>query len=623
MSCCGREPLVSALTVYKVLYDGGHYKSQYQLLAEFVKYIVVEKKLHVVTADEIKIMLQDSFGFDVPVPVVNTAIKKMPFVTKENASYIFKLRDEEISFFVDVKRREEEARDYLKRELLLFAEQFDKRKHYDENELFDALVKFLFDESGERDYQELISSFVLRYEHDNEISPKLRSIREGLILFSGLHYNVTDFGSIKQPLFLYLDMEILFDLVGFNGQIYKQQAEELIKQVNVVNSKNRLISLRYFTETKDNIIKYFGKAQSIVEGNHSGVYQTAMSAIINGCSGPSDVVERKLGFFEQLKHDFGIQLDSRDDYYNSENNEYNIEGIDIGEYNTAIGHEESLRYISHINKLRKGDNYSKDITGVRYLFVTRTGLTLRINVLLAELEEAKEGLFYVRHSIYLNTLVNVLWFKTQKNFGSNNTFPISVDAVLKAKIVLANYIKKDVDVAYEKISEQYKNGEIDKDRMIDEVNELRNKPVNPDMITFETLQDDLDFSDDRLNRTRVMYEQASASNKEKDVEIKEKDEEIEKLNQKVESLTKINDEQNKDLKLMRDLKYYLKLFLYFAKWIIGSLLVSYCIKFVVKSYCSEYTMYYWMGSMNELMSILGIISGYVFGHMPKNKKIEF
>ena len=47
-------PILASYVTYKELSSHGNYKSPYQILAEFIKYIIYEKKLYAFSIGEIK-----------------------------------------------------------------------------------------------------------------------------------------------------------------------------------------------------------------------------------------------------------------------------------------------------------------------------------------------------------------------------------------------------------------------------------------------------------------------------------------------------------------------------------------------------------------------------------------
>ena len=116
-------------------------------------------------------------------------------------------------------------------------------------------------------YTNDIGEFVLKNENNEIIQKKLRDIQEGSILYIGLNYNISEIGSIKKNLTLFLDTEVIFSLVGYNGKIYQDLAEDFYTQVRAANLKEHKITLKYFNEVKEEFDSFFNSAKSIVNGS--------------------------------------------------------------------------------------------------------------------------------------------------------------------------------------------------------------------------------------------------------------------------------------------------------------------------------------------------------------------
>ena len=172
-----------------------------------------------------------------------------------------------------------------------------KLNNREKKELMRAFVSYLIDESNGNKYQEEISSFIIKKSDDKKITEYLNSVREGVILYTGLNYNIDEIGSLKRDLTLYLDMEVLFDIYGYNGEVFQRLALDLFKLARDANSKEKRVRFRYFEETKAEIDLFFAKAEEIVKGKVLLKDNVAMKAITNGCQDVSDISERKADFY--------------------------------------------------------------------------------------------------------------------------------------------------------------------------------------------------------------------------------------------------------------------------------------------------------------------------------------
>lgn len=76
--------ILASFATKKSLVDAQQYQSPYQILAEFIQYIIIKSNLHSFTAVEMKNRLFEVFGFDVPEAVVRSSVRGMQFIKNEN-----------------------------------------------------------------------------------------------------------------------------------------------------------------------------------------------------------------------------------------------------------------------------------------------------------------------------------------------------------------------------------------------------------------------------------------------------------------------------------------------------------------------------------------------------------
>lgn len=226
-------PILASYVTYKELSSHGNYKSPYQILAEFIKYIIYEKKLYAFSIGEIKSRVENEFEFYLPDAVLKSALKKIDFVTYD-ATGNYCVNGEKIRVDGALKKYRdlaETAEISVSEQLISFIEETKdyKLNNREKKELMRAFVSYLIDESNGNKYQEEISSFIIKKSDDKKITEYLNSVREGVILYTGLNYNIDEIGSLKRDLTLYLDMEVLFDIYGYNGEVFQRLALDLFK----------------------------------------------------------------------------------------------------------------------------------------------------------------------------------------------------------------------------------------------------------------------------------------------------------------------------------------------------------------------------------------------------------
>ena len=414
----------------------------------------------------------------------------------------------------------------------------------EKEDLTKALIKFLVeDQHTSANYIELISEFILINEQNEKIQEGLNRIREGSILYLGINHNIAETGSITKSLTLYLGTEILFSLAGYNGEIYKQLAEDFYNIVRSANSNGRkMIVLRYFEDTKKEIEEFFSTAEGIVEGKtKQWLDKPAMTAIINGCSTASDVMVKKSDFYSNMKISYGIVEDPNHNYYGETLFRSNLESDEyIDDEDKNKKKEYAIKLISHINKLRNGKRYTNDLES-EYLLVTNAKVTLLISQEQINKIKSDEGLESVANlAVSLDRITSLLWYKLVNGFGKKD-FPANVSAVLRARVVLSSNIAKNADKTYFDIKKQFENGIITDEQLAARIITLKNKPTLPEELQGDDIEEIMDFSQDFLRR----YEEK--------VKLDQKS-----LKEKEELIKKIKDESDAKDKTILDKDYTIK-----------------------------------------------------------------
>ncbi len=522
--------VLASFATLKSLNDSKKYINSYQILAEFIKYIIDAQNLYVFSAVEMKNRLKSVFGFDIPEAVVKTASKSLPFITKEKGTYVVDTG----SFTSDHTFEQAKA----------IAEQTNAGtisllKNYiisklseeciDDETLTQDLIAFLVDDqqktSGQ--YTDLISEFVLTNANNKDVQAALKTIREGSILYIGLNYNINETGSLTKKLTLFLDTEVLFSLVGFNGEVYRQLAEDFYSQIKSANANGTKIVLRYFSEVKREIKSFFNSAKMIIERKMIPFNTVAMRAILNSCVTTSDIDIKESDFFYSLQYHYGILEDEHDNYYAEESEQYNLESMEYTANEQAC---ESWKFISHINKLRKGALFTNNFDA-EFLIVTNTKSTLNISHEQTEIDKKQNELEYSSdYAVSVDKMTNSLWYKLGNGFGTKN-YPCNVNMILKARTVLASTISHNILEVYNEAKEQKQNGVITSDQFAARIITLRKKPILPEEIDADSIDEIMDFSPDFLSRYEEEINSNKAALQEKENELRKRDETITRQDQ--------------------------------------------------------------------------------------------
>lgn len=508
MSSNNPTSILASFSTMKSLVDAQQYQSPYQILAEFIQYIIIKSNLHSFTAIEMKNRLFEVFGFDIPEAVVRTTVRGLQFVKTENRIYhVNPIELKDNSAFEEMKAVAEANNTDIIDLLIAFAQETDPSSAIWADALTQEFIAYLLDDqqsTAAGKYTDLIGRFILKNESDEKIQSALTAIREGSILYIGLNHNISETGSLRKPLTLFLGTEVLFSLYGYNGEIYKQLAQDLYDQIKAANVGTKRITLRYFSEVKKEIDDFFASAELIVDGKQLLFDTVAMKAIINGCSTAGDVKVKKADFFHVLQCSYGIMEDDRSSYYENTDDQYNLESLSVDPQQY-----DSIKFISHINKLRKGRIYPYDLDA-EYLIVTNSGVTLRASREQVERVMKEQAVDSAcDYAVSVERLTNILWYKLGNGLGRKE-YPNNVNAVLKARMLLASKISQNISKLYMETRAQYRAGVITEDQLASRIITLRKKPITPEELTAETIEDSLDFSLEYLTR----YEEEVNRNKE-------------------------------------------------------------------------------------------------------------
>ena len=478
-------------------------------------------------------MLREEYDFGIPYTVARSALKRIKGLNRTGDDYtVISLESVSNSFTQFNKSAEIDGTELINSLTNFASNEIEKP---DKELLEREFIKFILDRQDEQElrYGDLISRFCLSVEKDEHMHQIVNSIREGSILYCGLCYNIIETGSINDYLALYLDTEILFYLSGFNGQLSKQMTLDLIDQIKIANRKGKRITLTYFDEVKEEVDRYFTAARNIVTGKGGVITSKAMSNIVNGCKNESDVINKQTDFYYSLEKDYGIKPDENTGvYYNEENHVYNLESENIDGDSKA---DEAMRFISHINVLRKGHEFT-DYTKCQFLIITETKK-------LIEKSDEQKPQGRIGYAVSISNITNILWLKLGGVFGKGN-FPYNVNLAVKARMALGKSIATSANKVYTQTIAAYKEGKLKEDQAIARFLRLKEKLITPDSINVSNVDDLMDFSIESLSK----YEDAIKAG---EIELAEKESIISALeesgrikDEKINRLQELNIKQN-------------------------------------------------------------------------------
>lgn len=535
--------LIAAYAVFGNLYENR--KNLYEVIRCFIAYTIECSPIYCFTLDEIKSKIEVFFGLSIPAPIIKTALKKMDGITCENRCYTVDTNVITHHQNQDDFENAELVSDKIFQGLIKFIEEENNKKLTEEESqsYLSDFTDYLLSKSVSSENLKTISLYILRNRFDRDFTQQLNLIREGIIINTGLRASTpgNDVGLWVNTLTIYLDTELLFSCVGYNGSLYKAVFDDFLKIITEINGKNRkkykkTIQLKYFEDVKDEIDRYFKIAEDIVVGlNKIKGAATAMRLITDGCKSRLDVLNKKTKFYQILGEKLiGQEIDS-DLFDQQDNHQYNILPDDIENYKNEKDEKNfDLEHLSRINILRKG-NSQRRFEDIGYIFMSAKKSVYELSKKLR-----KENDLLIPLTTSLDYVIEKLWFKLNKGFSGD--FPKSLDVVVKAQFALSGIISNGLNKLYDKTIQEYNDGEMSEEDAAAIVNRLRDIPFVPEEITNENVEDVLVlFDEDSLARFK---EQQAFTNREK-----------EKLLENNKSLEgSLNEQKRKNIELSDELK---------------------------------------------------------------------
>lgn len=98
--------VLASFATLKSLSDERKYQSPYQILREFIQYIITTDSLHSFSAIDMKNRLNEHFGFSIPEAVVKTSIKNMDGIALDHGTYTVFLSEAENGSLFKAKKKE-------------------------------------------------------------------------------------------------------------------------------------------------------------------------------------------------------------------------------------------------------------------------------------------------------------------------------------------------------------------------------------------------------------------------------------------------------------------------------------------------------------------------------------
>lgn len=612
--------LLASVVLFRELYDGD--KDIYDVIAELIKAAIFFEKKHAFNTTEAVMLIENTFGFQIPESVVKTVLKnrlknKEQVISFENGIYTLGNEVEiNSSKLSDDLEAIQEKQNRIISDLIGYIE-FSSHSNIGDDEksiITDSFVAYLLDEAVDEKYTDYISSYIISKQEIDGFTEVLNAVREGFVLYNGVRYtpDLNDMGLWKTELTIYLETEHLFNSGGLNGNLFKQLFDDfysLVKEIN--NGGKKYITLKYFHECKEEVDGFFYVAEQIFEKKFNlDPSKSAMIRILDNCKSKSDILEKKAKFYSQLKSK-RITIEERKDFYDE--HKYNIEDKkliteirkQVEETGRVFDEDKCIRILkafSRINYLRKGVN-SGAFEKIGFILMSGNNFTrfLAFNPIIKT--TGKD----IPFATDMDFITNRFWFKLNKGLAKSTNIPKSMDVVAKAQVVLSSHINSSISEKFDLMKRNYSEGRITKEDTEYFHHELRSRTTSPENITKDTLEDALAFLsidgfEDHLREKSILEKQAAEGT----IAIKQ----IEDINQE-----KIK-EREKRRNFWRKVK---------SNSITSLLLFSIAIFYAI----FIYFIYLFRQEGDSYLTIFGIIFSFIFGTIPlikfyyiKNKFIK-
>ena len=480
---------LASLAVFRELYNSE--KDIYGIISEFVVELIVTNSKHSFNLTEITLLLNSTYDFTIPDAVVRTSLNRLNFLSKKDGIYfaenIAGLKSSNVN---DKKETIQKNNDEIIEKLFLFIEKQIKREltEIEKTTIVHSFISFIIDSTNGDEYSEYISAFIISKQNEKQFKGQLNTIKEGVVLYSGIKYNtnINEVGTWKSDLTIFIETEILFHFAGYNGEIYKKLWQDFFNYVKEINQKHpKRIKLKYFNDVKCEIERFFTKAEYIVNGDDKANPKvTAMMSIINGCETKADVVAKKVDFFYSLKS-VGIVEEEFNDYFNEKYHKYNIvDQTIIDNISKELEIDDTTEYLRFLNfvSIHRKEANENNFENIGYILLSGNSKTLSI-----AWNKNIKAYGFVPLATTLSFLTNKFWFKLNKGFGKDN-FPLTFDIITKAQIVLSNQINESVGKKFEELQEKFSKGEITEDQAKETIIELRKQARKPEEIREEEIE---------------------------------------------------------------------------------------------------------------------------------------
>ncbi|WP_257928642.1 hypothetical protein UPTC5044_0334 [Campylobacter lari] len=507
---------LASLVFFKNLYNSK--KDIFSAISLMIENIIIRENLISFEIQEMLNYIEKYYGFNIIEQIVNTSLKKLDYLDKKSSKFYINKQKIKLDCN-DLQNKYHSLNqmvDNIYKELIGYIKKttsIDKKDEYDIQKEF---VKFLYSNYTTGKYSKYIYSFLIVTSSINDIN----DIKKGIILHQALQYSPNSdsiSNKITEDLNIYCDTEILFSLKGYNGDIHQKYVKNFFDIVNEVNNKkkNKIIKLYYFSTTKDKIDNFFDIAEKILNGEISLIQNViAMESIIKNAKQASDIVSKKIDFFNTLK-EYGI-AEKEIKPYDEIKKEYNLSDKNLYMMLETKNKTDNYEYISeiinNINSERIGKNIN-DFKKMKSVFLSANKTYLNASISMVNKD-------CIPHVLNVDFLTTQLWLRLNKGFEQ---CPTTFDAAINAQIALSALLNTNIQ---KELESESNNKNKTKEERIQEIAIFRSNILKPENITKEILEANKEF----INETSIEVKKMQINKMEKENENLKK--EIEYLKNK-------------------------------------------------------------------------------------------
>ncbi|MFX4245480.1 hypothetical protein ACOL3C_09260 [Aliarcobacter butzleri] len=487
--------LLASLAVFRQLQESG--KSINDILNEFIVDIIKTNGLYSFSSKEVNSLLNETYDFQIPDAVVALSLKKIDALTHKNGLFTINDSSKLDSFNIEKQKNlNSEKHILLISQLHEYIELKNNKKlsDKDKNDIEHALSNFILDNRVDNGYSDFISAFIIENKDNVEFINTWDTIREGVVLYTGLKYNPNLQTKIwNTNLTIYVNMEIIFHFAGYNGTLYKTLIDDLYLLIKEINAKQKYIHLKYLAETKEEIESFFYSAENIIQkGSSVNINASAMRNIINGCTSSTDILIKKEKLFSLLSNS-GIFEENMEDIYKTENHKFNITTSELyDKYQEVDDIEDITKKLNYIS-IKRGEREQNNFENIGYILLTESR---HINLVAWDETIKEQG--QVPLATNMQFLTNKFWFKLNKGFGKKDC-PISFKITTKAQILLSSHLTEKIRNSYLELQQQINNGSITEDIALKVLCELKTRSKLPEELQDENMNDILSSLDSTLD----------------------------------------------------------------------------------------------------------------------------